>query len=255
MFVPVSAARRALVQRNLSILISFVLLTFCCSQQCLSRNNEDVWPLPQNLTYSWNDVYFLVNPKNFQIVDESQAKCSIIEQAIQRYSSKLMFPQDCSLLDSQFKGATLLNDTVDPSKDSKFGGYLKSLSLDLQAKDCGAKYPHQDMDESYTLIIDSQKAVISSNEVWGLLRGLETFAQLLDHVGLNQFSLPKVFIHDWPRFSFRGIMLDSSRHFLPVKSILQTLDAMELNKMNVLHWHLMDDQSFPFISQTFPELR
>ena len=49
-------------------------------------------------------------------------------------------------------------------------------------------------------------------------------------------------------------MIDSSRHFLPLNSIYQTLDAMEMNKLNVLHWHLSDDQSFPYESRIFPEL-
>ena len=60
---------------------------------------------------------------------------------------------------------------------------------------------------------------------------------------------------DFPRFSHRGIMLDSSRHFLSMHVLMQNFDLMEMNKFNVLHWHLTDDPSFPYESRTFPKLR
>ncbi len=62
-------------------------------------------------------------------------------------------------------------------------------------------------------------------------------------------------VSDRPRFTFRGLMVDSARHFLSKSSILHTLDLMEMNKMNVLHWHLTDDSSFPYQSTTFPKMR
>ncbi len=59
---------------------------------------------------------------------------------------------------------------------------------------------------------------------------------------------------DHPRFSWRGIMLDSSRHFLSKRVIKDNLDLMEMNKMNVFHWHLTDDNAFPYESFTYPNL-
>ena len=60
---------------------------------------------------------------------------------------------------------------------------------------------------------------------------------------------------DFPRFSHRGVMLDSARHFLSMKVLIANLDLMEMNKMNVFHWHLTDDQSFAYQSRDFPSLR
>ncbi|KAF5925293.1 hypothetical protein HPG69_001737 [Diceros bicornis minor] len=108
--------------------------------------------------------------------------------------------------------------------------------------------------ENYTLTINDEQNFLLSKTVWGALRGLETFSQLIWRSPEGTFFINKTEIEDFPRFPHRGLLLDTSRHYLPLPSILNTLDVMAYNKFNVFHWHLVDDPSFPYESFTFPEL-
>ena len=63
-----------------------------------------------------------------------------------------------------------------------------------------------------------------------------------------------VVIEDFPAYRYRGIMLDTSRHYIPVPKILETLDAMMYNKLNTFHWHITDDDSFPLVLDCYPQL-
>ena len=156
-------------------------------------------------------------------------------------------------MDSSFNGTNFHTETLNLRSDSNHLGELRNLTL-LFTGEC-ERYPYFGMVERYYLKVDcEQGAFVFGESIWGALRGLETFSQLLVHVGVDQFVLHTARIHDYPRYSHRGLLIDTSRHFLPKKQILKTIDAMEMNKLNVLHWHMTDDQSFPFESETFPQL-
>ena len=97
--------------------------------------------------------------------------------------------------------------------------------------------------------------MLSANFLSQLL-GLETFYQLLWSPADNYdtWVINKTFVQDQPRFLHRGLMIDGARHYLPESLIIRILNALMYNKFNVLHWHIVDDQSFPYISVAFPEL-
>ena len=105
-------------------------------------------------------------------------------------------------------------------------------------------------DESYTLTVAAPRATITAKTVYGALHGLETFSQLVD----RQTFIDGASVADAPRFQFRASMIDTSRHWYPLTTIKAHLDAMAYNKLNVLHWHIVDSVSFPFCSTTFPSL-
>ena len=121
---------------------------------------------------------------------------------------------------------------------------------------CGGKgsaWPSLGEDESYRLDVGPAGVVLSVPEAAGALRGLATLFQLVAP-GPNGFEIRGASVEDRPRFPWRGLLLDSSRHFLPVSVVKRTLDAMEVVKLNVLHWHLSDDQGFRVESRVFPRL-
>jgi hexosaminidase len=109
-------------------------------------------------------------------------------------------------------------------------------------------------DESYRLEITPSKVLLSAANPLGILHGLQTFLQLVKTTPQG-FAAASVTIEDSPRFPWRGLMIDSGRHFMPVDVIRQTLDAMAAVKLNVFHWHLSEDQGFRIESKTYPLLQ
>jgi hexosaminidase len=120
----------------------------------------------------------------------------------------------------------------------------------------GASAPVQTVreDESYTLNITPQQARLQAATPLGVLRGFETFLQLVAPAP-GGFAVPVLRIDDKPRFPWRGLMLDSARHFQPLPMIERNLDAMAAVKLNVFHWHLSDNQGFRVESKVFPDLQ
>ncbi len=109
-------------------------------------------------------------------------------------------------------------------------------------------------DESYSLEITSSGAKLEAATALGAMRGLQTFLQLVETTSAG-FAVPAVVIHDQPRFPWRGLMIDVSRHFIPLDVLKRNLDGMAAVKLNVFHWHLSDDQGFRVESKRFPKLQ
>jgi hexosaminidase len=110
------------------------------------------------------------------------------------------------------------------------------------------------MDESYVLNVTPSAIELQAEGDIGILRGLETFLQLLA-VDEQGYYFPALAIKDRPRFPWRGLMLDVCRHFMPLDVVYRTLDGMAMVKMNVFHWHLSENQGFRIESRAFPRLQ
>lgn len=108
-------------------------------------------------------------------------------------------------------------------------------------------------DEAYNLSIRPEKVELTAKTDIGVLRGLETLLQLLaaDDQG---YYFPCLEVQDGPRFTWRGLMIDAGRHFMPVDTVKRTLDGMAAVKLNVFHWHLTEDQGFRVECKTYPKL-
>uniref|UniRef100_A0A8C2WI60 Beta-hexosaminidase n=1 Tax=Cyclopterus lumpus TaxID=8103 RepID=A0A8C2WI60_CYCLU len=192
---------------------------------------EGVWPLPQIFTSSIER--YPLNPQAFYFgygrQSAAQFGCSVLDAAFIRYYS-LIFP------DYTGKHSTTGKSHI---------GKKQSVGFDVLSP--SLLFPDN-------LSVSAGKASLNAETVWGAVRGLETFSQLVYQDDFGSYFVNQTEIDDFPRFPFRGILLDTSRHFIPVHAILKTLDAMAYSKFNVFHWHIVDDPSFPYQSQTFPDL-
>ena len=109
-------------------------------------------------------------------------------------------------------------------------------------------------EESYSLEIHASGAKVTAPTSLGAMHGLQTFLQLVRTTAAG-FAVPAVNIQDRPRFSWRGLMIDSPRHFIPLDVLKRNLDGMAAVKMNVFHWRLSDNQGFRAESKRFPKLQ
>ena len=108
-------------------------------------------------------------------------------------------------------------------------------------------------DESYTLEVTGSGVRLGAVTDFGAMRGLETLLQLIEKDG-EGYYLPVVKIEDKPFYKWRGLMIDACRHWMPMEMVLRNIDGMAAMKMNVLHFHLSEDQGFRIESKVFPKL-
>lgn len=111
-------------------------------------------------------------------------------------------------------------------------------------------------DESYTLAVEANGTmrIVAATHV-GVVRGLSTLSQLIQWDGQQHvISCVSLSIRDKPTHAWRGLMIDTSRHFIPLEDLHRTVDGMENLKLNVFHWHIVDAQSFPYESKVKPLL-
>jgi hexosaminidase len=114
--------------------------------------------------------------------------------------------------------------------------------------------PQPDSDESYSLQVSGDGVVLNAATRFGAMRGMETLLQLVQNTR-QASEIPYVTIHDSPRFPWRGILIDSARHFMPLDTLRRQIDGIASARMNVFHWHLTDDQGWRFASNHYPQLQ
>jgi hexosaminidase len=146
-------------------------------------------------------------------------------------------------------------DTLSRETGIPFGADPQAPATTLTIKAAGPSEEIQRLgeDEAYHLEISARQAQLTAKTPLGILRGLQTFVQLV-RITPQGFSAPAVTIDDQPRFQWRGLMIDSGRHFIPIDVIERNLDGMEAVKLNVFHWHLSENQGFRVESKVFPLL-
>jgi len=193
-----------------------------------------LWPLPASYAAGSTD---LCVPTSLAFELDGEARTSaVVRGAVERYAAYIFAHGD---LDATCEGATL-------------------RGVRVVVSDGADGYPALDDDVSYALTVDvSGGATLTAATVWGALHGLETFSQLVSFRRSDRSYVLEnapVQIEDAPRFAYRGVMVDCARHFIPLTYLETVVDGMAFSKLNVLHLHLRDQESFPVESRRFPEL-
>jgi hexosaminidase len=227
-------SRKALMQILRGILpFCFVLSAFAAQQQAPmatpSEQELNLMPMPSHVGRGEGS---LIIDGSFSIAFSGHTE-DRLDRAAQRFMQQL----------SARTGLFLPNARSEPGK-AKLVVETERGSNEVQA-------PEED--ESYQLAITPAAAKISAPNTLGALHGLETFLQLIE-LSPNGFAVPAVTINDVPRFAWRGLLIDVSRHFMPIYVLHKNLDGMAAVKMNVLHLHLSDYQGFRVESKKYPKL-
>lgn len=131
---------------------------------------------------------------------------------------------------------------------------VSKATLVVRAEHASKEVQELGEDESYSLEISASGAKVTAPTSLGAMHGLQTFLQLVVTTP-DGFAVPALNIQDKPRFPWRGLMIDTARHFIPLDVLKRNLDGMAAVKMNVFHWHISDNQGFRVESKKFPKLQ
>ncbi|KAF8566991.1 hypothetical protein P879_07391 [Paragonimus westermani] len=216
---------------------------------CTLLNVAALVPKPFNTTLE-NDVFIISDRLELH---HEYSKCNILYEAGRRLTDRLRLRH------------TSTDNRAEPI------GMITSVHISI-VKGCdeskGVLWPYDSMNEDYCMLVADNEIVLEAEEIWGALHGLETIAQLVHRSHTQTPVIQAQCIEDKPRYPHRGFLIDTSRHYLDLEHIFQFVvcsakptciifsnkDAMAMVKMNLLHWRIVDNSSFPYSSYTFPEL-
>ncbi|CAH8853411.1 unnamed protein product [Trichobilharzia szidati] len=212
-----------------------ILLTLIC----LIIISPSLTLIPKPNKYHLKDKKYC-NLLEHVAIEHKYPTCFILMQAVRRFKERLN-AKDIPPPDTSYKDTCLIN----------------AIEINIAAgcdESESVLRPSHSMDESYKIDLQINTLNITSTEVWGVLHALETVLQNAYNDEWNFKLIKNVYVEDAPRFPHRGLMLDTSKHFLTIGEIHKFIDAMAMVKMNVLHWHITDTESFPYVSSTYPDL-
>ncbi|KAH0919580.1 LOW QUALITY PROTEIN: hypothetical protein HID58_027240 [Brassica napus] len=202
-----------------------------------------IWPLPAEVSHGGRRMYL---SEDFKLVTEGskyEDPSGILKEGFDRMLAVVR-----------------LSHVVSGHRNSSSSGgsaLLEGLHVIISSSTDELEYG---ADESYKLVVASREkpyAQLEAKSVYGALHGLQTFSQLC-HFNMKKKVIEILMtpwnITDQPRFSYRGLLIDTSRHYLPLPVMKNVIDSMTYTKLNVLHWHIVDTQSFPLEIPSYPKL-
>lgn len=206
------------------ILFLFIcpLLAVACNKRVVADYN--VIPQVQNLSVKDGDVYVFDSSR--KLVYDNQDSRRSLE----------LFAQDLEELVG-----------IRPSVAAGTSGDAKdNVYFTLGLQDGGK--------EAYTINVSSDGILVRAVAPEGIYRATRTLLKSVGTEKTSSVEFPSAEVSDWPRFGYRGLMLDVSRHFSDVEMVKRTIDMLALHQLNIFHWHLTDDQGWRIEIKSHPEL-
>lgn len=206
------------------ILFLFIcpLLAVACNKRVVADYN--VIPQVQNLSVKDGDVYVFDSSR--KLVYDNQDSRRSLE----------LFAQDLEELVGIRPSVA-----AGTSEDAKDNVYF-TLGLQDERK------------EAYSINVSSDGILVRAVAPEGIYRATRTLLKSVGTEKTSSVEFPSAEVSDWPRFGYRGLMLDVSRHFSDVEMVKRTIDMLALHQLNIFHWHLTDDQGWRIEIKSHPEL-
>ena len=208
--------------KNVIFLSGVLVLMALCGPVCAATADYDVVPLPQSIVMQKGEPFVLNN--------DVKILCS--EQ----------FQNEAKFLQQYLKETTGLALEIVSKKEKK----QKYIELSLS--------PKLTEPEAYELNVTAKGITIQGGSAAGVFYGIQTLRKSVPIGEASTVSLLAATINDTPRFSWRGMHLDCSRHFWSVDFIKKFIDLLAMHNMNTFHWHLTDDQGWRIEIKKYPEL-
>ncbi|CAG9806447.1 unnamed protein product [Chironomus riparius] len=212
-----------------------------CSLTCGSTK---LWPKPTKTDVKTSFKQFKLSDIQHKIVTNFSSVAELMDKSIKAFLNDLK--QIISSSDGNVD-----NNSIDNTN---------AVIISIHVTESDATLLSMNTDECYNLSIAyTEKSInvkITAKSFFGARHGLETLQQLIwyDDYSESLKILTTVAIEDCPSFNYRGLMLDTSRHYFSTDTIKRIIAGMSHVKLNRFHWHLTDSQSFPFVSKKYPEL-
>ncbi|KAG5671027.1 hypothetical protein PVAND_001245 [Polypedilum vanderplanki] len=239
-----SCEKNKCIRKLHSDLSSEVRVTFLsCAMTC--GDNVNIWPLPKSAQMKKTIQNIHLSNIQYKIETPFPNVADLMHKAVALFVSDIK--QVMKANGADFGSKSINEENVTVNILMKILEFNETI-LTMQSDEC------------YHLFIKQQDTSlnisITSKTFFGARHALETLQQLIwyDDAIHSLRILNSVNINDCPKFNYRGLMLDTSRHYFSVGSIKRIITGMAHVKLNRFHWHIVDSQSFPFVSEFYPEL-
>jgi len=244
----------------------FILASVATASALFARHAEAVaanpLPAPTNITWGSSGC-FAFAPSGQVDAPQSELLSDAVDRAMKSITTLKWIPQAVEAPVREFE--QFPNSTTKASRRRSRRQYAtpptgnctgSATNVKISVTDTNAELQHG-VDESYTLDLKagSDTIEISSKTVYGALHALTTLQQIVINDGSGKLIIEQpVSVKDAPLYPVRGVMIDTGRNFISKAKIEEQLNAMALSKLNVLHWHLIDSQSWPVEVKMYPTM-